>query len=43
MKKAKDDWIQCQCKSIDDDMRHGRHNKRVYETLRTLTNTTPNI
>ena len=41
MKKAKDDWIQCQCKSIDDDMRHGRHNKWAYETLRTLTKTTP--
>ena len=37
MQKAKDDWIQCQCKSIDDDMKHGRHNKRAYETLITLT------
>ena len=39
VKKAKDDCIQCQCKYIDDDMRHGRHNKRAYATLRTLTNT----
>ena len=39
--KAKDDWIQFQCKSINDDMRHGRHNKRAYATLRTITKTTP--
>ena len=38
MKKSKDDWM---CKSICDDMRHGRHNKRAYETLSTLTKTTP--
>ena len=41
MLKAKDDWIQTQCKSIDDDMKHGRHNKRAYETLKMLTKTTP--
>ena len=41
MKKAKDDWIQCQYKSIYDDMIHGRHNKRAYETLRTFTKETP--
>ena len=26
MKKAKDDWIQCQCNSIDNVMRHGKFN-----------------
>ena len=41
MKKSKDDWIQCQCKYIDDNIRHRIHNKWAYETLRTLTNTTP--
>ena len=41
MLKAKEDWIQTQCKSIDDDMKHGRHNKRAYETLKILTKTTP--
>ena len=41
MRKSKDDWIQCQCKYIDDDMRHGVHNKRAYEILRTLTKITP--
>ena len=39
MFKAKDDWIQTHCKSIDDDMKHGRHNKRAYETLKMLTKT----
>ena len=41
MLKAKEDWIQTQFKSIDDDMKHGRHNKRAYETLKMLTKTTP--
>ena len=41
MQKAKDDWIQFQCKSIEDYMRHGRYNKRAYETLITLTKTIP--
>ena len=41
MKKAKDDWIQWLCKPIDDDIRYRIHNKWAYETLRTLTNTTP--
>ena len=41
MKKSKDDWIQCQCKYIDDNIIHRIHNKWAYETLRTLTNTTP--
>ena len=41
MLKAKEDWIQTQCKSIDDDIKHGRHNKRAYETLKILTKTTP--
>ena len=41
MLKANEDWIQTQCKSNDDDMKHGRHNKRAYETLKMLTKTTP--
>ena len=36
-----DDWIQTQCKSIDDDMQHGRYNKRAYETLKMLTKKHP--
>ena len=41
MLKAKEDWIQTQCKSIDDDMKHGKHNKRAYETLKMLTKQHP--
>ena len=39
MKTAKDQWIQMQCKSINEDMKYGRHNKRAYETLKSLTKT----
>ena len=39
MKTAKDQWIQMQCKSINEDMKYGRHNKRAYETLKSLTRT----
>ena len=42
MQKSKNDWIQFQCKYIDDDMRHRRHNNhKSYETLRTLIKTSP--
>ena len=41
MLKAKEDWIQTQCKSIYNYMKHGRHNKRSYETLKMVTKTTP--
>ena len=41
MLKANEDWIQTQCKSIDIDIKHSRHNKRAYETLKMLTKTTP--
>ena len=37
MQEAKDNWIQIQCKSIDDDMRYVRYNKRDYNTLKILT------
>ena len=32
MKTAKDQWIQMQCKSINEDVKYGRYNKRAYET-----------
>ena len=28
-----------QCKSINKDMKYGQHNKRAYETLKSLTKT----
>ena len=28
-----------QCKSINEDMKYGRHNKRAYQTLKSLTKT----
>ena len=37
MKTAKEQCIQMQCKSINEDMKYGRHNKRAYETLKSLT------
>ena len=37
MQEEKDNWIQIQCKSIDDDMRYGKYNKRAYNTLEILT------
>ena len=37
MQEAKYNWIQIQCKSIDDDMIYGRYNKRAYNTLTILT------
>ena len=39
MKTAKGQWIQMQCKSINEDMTYGRHNKRAYDTLKSLTKT----
>ena len=39
MNTAKDQWIQMQCKSINEDMTYGRYNKRAYETLKSLTKT----
>ena len=39
MNTVKDQWIQMQCKSIHEDMKYGRHNKREYETLKSLTKT----
>ena len=39
IKTAKDQWIQIQCKSINEDMKYGRHNKRAYETLKSLIKT----
>ena len=35
--RTKDNWIQTQCKLIDEDMQYGRFSKRAYENLRTLT------
>ena len=40
MKTAKEQWIQTRCKSMNEDMKYGRHNKRDYETLKRLTKTT---
>ena len=37
MKKAKDDWIQDQCASINKDMNNNRSNKKAYNTLKLLT------
>ena len=37
--RTKDNWIQTQCKLIDEDMKFGIFSKRAYETLRTLTKT----
>ena len=37
MQEAKDNWIQIQCKSIDDDIIYGIYNKRAYNTLIMLT------
>ena len=37
--RTKDNWIQTQCKLIDEDMKYGRSSKRAYEILRTLTKT----
>ena len=37
MTTAKDQWIHMQCKSINEDMKYGRHNKSAYETLKSLT------
>ena len=34
MKKAKDDWIQDQCASINKDMNNNRSNKKAYNTLK---------
>ena len=40
MKTAKEQWTQMnQCKSINEDMKYGRHNQRAYETLKSLTKT----
>ena len=43
MNKAKNDWIESQCKSIDYDMHHGKHNKHAYEKLKMLTKTKSRI
>ena len=43
MNTAKEQWIQMQCKSINEDMKYGRHNKRAYETLKSLTKTPSRI
>ena len=32
-----------QCKSIDDDIKYGRYNKRAHQIRRTLTKTSPII
>ena len=40
MQEAKDNWIQIQCISIDDDMIYERYNKRAYNTLNILTKST---
>ena len=37
--RTKYNWIQTQCKLIDEDMKYGRFSKIAYETLRTLTKT----
>ena len=34
MNTAKYQWIQMLCKSINEDVKYGRHNKRAYETLK---------
>ena len=39
MNTAKDQWIQMQCKSINEYMKYGRHKKRAYEILKSLTKT----
>ena len=39
MKTKKEQWIQMQCKSINEDIKYGRHNKRAYETLKSFTKT----
>ena len=36
LKTAKEQWVQMQCKSINGDMNNERHNKRAYETLKSL-------
>ena len=37
MMTAKEQCIHMQCKSINEDMTYGRHNKRAYENLKILT------
>ena len=39
MKTTKEQWIQIQCKSLNEDMKYVRHNKRAYETFKSLTKT----
>ena len=39
MKTVKNQWIHMQCKTINEDMKYGYHNKRAYETLKSLTKT----
>ena len=36
--RTKDNWIQTQCKLIDEDMKYGRFSKRAHETLRNSNN-----
>ena len=43
MQEAKDNCIQLQCKSIDDEMRYGRYNKIAYNTLKILTKSSRTI
>ena len=38
MKYTKEKWIYKECLSIDQVIRNGIHSKRVYQTLKTLTN-----
>ena len=40
MKNAKENWIQSQCTSINEDMTKVRANKKAYQTLKILTTST---
>ena len=43
MKTVKAQCIQMQCKSINEDITYERHNKREYETIKSLTKTPARI
>ena len=38
MKKAKEDWLEQQCKEIDYDLSRGINSKKAYTTLKLITN-----
>ena len=40
MKKAKETWIQYQCSSINDIMSKGRTNKKAYQIMKILKEST---